>query len=169
MLIQVVSLEWKGNASYRGLCFGYYGVLTCTVWHLSELKGGELSFGWRDVVRARELLNFLVAGLKMGWFYSLPCLVRNMAMPLGPRSFFLNGTLDVVVVCSFWVSSSLHFQEFVMVPVIFSGICFSYLSQNFLRVERCSLRSEAHYLYPWFLWVLYSRGSIVIMGVLLQW
>ena len=103
----------------------------------------------------------------MGWFYSLPCLVRNMALPLGPRSSFVNGILDVAVVCSFWVPSSLCFQEFVMVPIVFSGIYCTYLSPNFLRVERYSLRSRAHYLYPWFLGVLYSRGSIVIMGVLL--
>ena len=119
------------------------------------------------MVRAIELVIFLAVGVKMGSFYSLPCLVRDIAMPLGPRSSFLNGILDVVVVCSFWVSSSLCFQEFSMVPVVFSGICCTYLSQNFLRVERCSLRSQAHYLCPWFLGVLYSRGSIVIMGVLL--
>ncbi len=92
-------------------------------------------------MRIRELLNFLVAGVKMGWFYSFPHLVRKMAMPLGPKSSIVNEILDVVVVCSFWVSSSLCFQEFVMVPVIFSSICYTYLSQKFLRFKRSSLRS----------------------------
>jgi len=73
------------------------------------------------MVRKRELLNSLTTEVKMGLFYSLPCLARNMAMPLGPRSSFLNGILDVVVVCYFWVSSSLRFQKFVMVLVVFSS------------------------------------------------
>ena len=77
----------------------------------------------------------------MGWFYSLPYLVINMVMPLGPSSSFVKGILDVVVVSSLWVSSYLCFQKFVMVPVIFNSICCTYLSPNFLRVEKCSLRS----------------------------
>jgi len=142
------------------LCFGCYGVLTYTVWHLGELNGGELSFGSWEVVRTRALLNFLAAGVKMGWFYYIPCLVINMALPLGPRSSFVNGSLDEVVFYSFWVSSCLWSQEYVMVPVVFSGICCMSLSLDFLGVEIGSLSSQAHYLYPSFLGVHYSRGNL---------
>ena len=58
-------------------------------------------------MRTRVLLNFLAIGVKMGWFYYLPCLVINMALPLCPRNSFVNGSLDEVVICSFWVSSCL--------------------------------------------------------------
>jgi len=92
-------------------------------------------------VRTRALLNFLAIGVKMGWFSYLPYLVINMALPLGPRSSFVNGSLDEVVICYFSVSSCLRSQEYVMVPIIFSGVCCIPLSLDFLQVEIGSLRS----------------------------
>jgi len=125
-----------------------------------------VSFGSREVVRTRALLNFLAARVKMGWLYYLPCLVINMVVPIGPRSSFVNGIFDEVVIFSFWVSSCLWSQEYVMVPIVFSGICCMPLSLDFLAVEIGSLRSQAHYLYPWFPGVHYSRGNLVMMGFL---
>ena len=99
----------------------------------------------------------------MGWFYYLPCLVINMDLALGPRSSFVNGSLDEVVICYFWVSSCLRSKEYAMVPIIFSGICRISISLDFLGVEIGSFRSQANYLYLWFPRVHYSRGHLVIM------